>query len=171
MSASLVRSAVLRDAEAMAAIASQNPTAPQWTAAQFCGMLQPRPAGTTLCRSLLVVEHADEVAGFAVASALCAVFPVEAELESLAVAPALQGCGYGLSLLQQTLAWAAAQKAESLRLEVRASNQRALRIYNRAGFRQTGRRPGYYTAPVEDAVVMERTLASRSADPATERLA
>ena len=165
-----VRTAQDRDAGAMAAIARSNPTAPQWTANQFREMLQPR-ADTTLCRALLVVDHAGQVAGFAVASALCAVFPVEAELESLAVDPALQRRGIGRELLQATLQWAAAQGAATLRLEVRAGNARALRIYGKAGFQQTGIRPRYYSDPAEDAVVMERTLDTRDGGPPMQPLA
>ena len=80
---------------------------------------------------LAVGENAGQIAGFAAASALCAVFPVEAELEILAVAPTLQGCGVGRALLQATFDWAATQNAAILRLEVRASNERALRIYGK----------------------------------------
>ena len=142
----------------MARIAASNSTAPRWTTAQFREALQPRAAGGTLCRSVLVAEQAGRVAGFAVASALCNVFPVEAELESLAVDPARQGGGIGRRLLEATLDWAAGQHAERLHLEVRASNGRALQIYELAGFRETGRRPGYYANPVEDAVLMERIV-------------
>ena len=70
----------------------------------------------------------------------------------------MQGRGVGLALLQAVFDWASTQKAESLRLEVRAGNERAMRVYSKAGFLQTGRRAAYYTGPIEDAVVMERTL-------------
>ena len=166
-----IRPAEIRDAEAMAKIAAANPTAPQWTAAQFAEMLQPRPASGMLCRTVLVGESAGEIGGFAVVSAVCAVFPADAELESLAVAPTLQGLGIGRALLLETFAWASAQGAESLRLEVRASNDRALRVYRLAGFRQIGERPGYYAAPLEDAVVMERTLEDLRGGLPTHRLA
>lgn len=166
-----VRPATDHDAESMAAIAASNPTAPQWTAEQFREMLQPSAEDGTLRRATLVVEHASQVAGFAVVSALCAVFPPEAELESIAVTPTLQGRGIGLGLLRAALGWAAAQHAETLRLEVRAGNDRARQVYAHSGFRQTGRRPGYYSAPMEDAVVMERTLTPSADDPPMSPLA
>jgi ribosomal-protein-alanine N-acetyltransferase len=46
---------------------------------------------------------------------------------------------------------------ESVLLEVRPSNTRALEIYERYGFKQIGRRKGYYPAADgqrEDAIVM-----------------
>jgi ribosomal-protein-alanine N-acetyltransferase len=167
MIAVTLRPARDQDAEAMASIAGLNPTTPQWTAAQFRETLE---EGRTLRRSVLVAEQAGEVAGFAVASALSNVFPVEAELESIAVAPAQQGHGIGRRLLEATLQWAAAQNAETIRLEARASNDRALGIYERSGFHLIGRRPGYYAAPVEDAVVMERTISVSSGDVPTRSL-
>lgn len=39
-------------------------------------------------------------------------------------------------------------------LEVRASNEAALRMYEKAGFRIITARKAYYTLPVEDAIIM-----------------
>lgn len=49
--------------------------------------------------------------------------------------------------------------AESVLLEVRASNDPALALYASMGFRQVGLRKKYYSSPEEDAVLM--TLALR----------
>jgi ribosomal-protein-alanine N-acetyltransferase len=43
-------------------------------------------------------------------------------------------------------------------LEVRACNQPALALYRRLGFAETGRRPCYYQAPADDAVLMRLGL-------------
>ena len=48
--------------------------------------------------------------------------------------------------------------ARAAYLEVRASNGVALALYARFGFREVGRRRGYYRRPVEDAVVMRAPL-------------
>ena len=45
-------------------------------------------------------------------------------------------------------------------LEVRASNIAALRFYEHHSFEIAGRRPRYYTAPVEDALLLTATLKS-----------
>jgi ribosomal-protein-alanine N-acetyltransferase len=43
-------------------------------------------------------------------------------------------------------------------LEVRESNIPAQNLYNKLGFSSVGKRPCYYTAPAEDAVIMWRDL-------------
>jgi [ribosomal protein S18]-alanine N-acetyltransferase len=76
----------------------------------------------------------------------------EAELYRIAVLPALRGRGRGRWLLERLLAWAREQGLRAVHLEVRAGNAAARRLYARAGFAETGRRPGYYAARREDAV-------------------
>jgi [ribosomal protein S18]-alanine N-acetyltransferase len=43
-------------------------------------------------------------------------------------------------------------------LEVREGNHSAQGFYRFLGFREEGRRPGYYADPVEDAVLMRLSL-------------
>ncbi len=85
----------------------------------------------------------------------------EAHLLNVAVEGAIQGQGLGRFLLQQSCACARQLGMESMLLEVRPSNARALDIYQRYGFEQIGRRKGYYPAANsqrEDAIVMRYTL-------------
>jgi ribosomal-protein-alanine N-acetyltransferase len=56
------------------------------------------------------------------------------------------------------MAWAANAGASGVRLEVRASNAAAIALYRRNGFCQVGIRRAYYSAPVEDAVLMQAPL-------------
>ena len=44
----------------------------------------------------------------------------------------------------------------SLTLEVRASNYPAISLYEKLGFIQVGRRPGYYRSPREDALILQK---------------
>jgi ribosomal-protein-alanine N-acetyltransferase len=90
------------------------------------------------------------VAGFAVASLL----PPQAELESIAVALAAQRQGLARRLFAVLADELQAAQVTEVLLEVRASNQPALGLYQRLGFAETGRRPRYYHDPVEDAVLM-----------------
>ncbi|NVM77353.1 ribosomal-protein-alanine N-acetyltransferase [Duganella sp. SG902] len=81
----------------------------------------------------------------------------EAHLLNVAVSAERQGQGLGRFLLNQAVACSRGLGMESVLLEVRPSNTRALEIYERYGFKQIGRRRGYYPAANgqrEDAIVM-----------------
>ena len=81
----------------------------------------------------------------------------EAHLLNVAVSAEKQGQGLGRFLLNQAVACARGLGMESVLLEVRPSNARALEIYERYGFKQIGRRKGYYPTANqqrEDAIVM-----------------
>jgi len=81
----------------------------------------------------------------------------EAHLLNVAVSAERQGEGLGRFLLNQAVACARGLGMESVLLEVRPSNTRALEIYERYGFKHIGRRKGYYPAADrqrEDAIVM-----------------
>lgn len=82
----------------------------------------------------------------------------EGEIANLAVAPEVWGGGAGAQLLDAALKEAAARGVENVYLEVRDSNERARRLYRSRGFEEVGRRRGYYRRPVEDAIVLRRTL-------------
>ncbi len=47
-----------------------------------------------------------------------------------------------------------APQTHFITLEVRKSNIAAIRLYERSGFKETGRRRGYYQKPLEDAIIM-----------------
>jgi len=82
----------------------------------------------------------------------------EGEIANLAVAPEGWGRGIGRALLDAALAEATQRGIESVYLEVRDSNARARRLYQSRGFEEVGRRSKYYRRPVEDAIVLRRTL-------------
>ena len=85
----------------------------------------------------------------------------EAHLLDVAVAGERQGTGLGRYLLETLCERARAMGAESVLLEVRPTNARALAVYKRFGFAEIGRRKGYYPAHEgkrEDAIVMRHTL-------------
>ncbi|MDW3116142.1 ribosomal protein S18-alanine N-acetyltransferase, partial [Vibrio sp. 1727] len=82
----------------------------------------------------------------------------EVTLLNIAVAPALQGKGYGQKLLDAFLNHCEQAKADSAWLEVRESNHPAIHIYEQAGFNEVDRRYDYYPAKTgngkEDAIIM-----------------
>ena len=84
----------------------------------------------------------------------------ETHLLNLCVAPDMQGQGLGATLLGHALRRSARQGSTEIFLEVRPSNQAALALYRRYGFRAVGERPDYYAAGEgrENAVIMARAL-------------
>ena len=85
----------------------------------------------------------------------------EAHLLNITVAPAFQRQGWAHVMLDALAVWARGQGAQWLWLEVRASNERARRIYEVHGYRRVGERKRYYPAADgerEDAVVMSLLL-------------
>lgn len=68
----------------------------------------------------------------------------EAEILTVAVAPAARGRGVARALLARHLGRLAALGIAHVFLEVDDGNRAALRLYERAGFREVGRREGYY---------------------------
>ena len=95
--------------------------------------------------------------GAPVGMALVRVAADEAELLTIAVAPASRGAGAGAALLEQAMAEAVRRRACRMFLEVAPTNQAACALYRRHGFAQVGRRFDYY-ADGSDALVLARVL-------------
>ena len=85
----------------------------------------------------------------------------EGDLLNIAVREDRRGGGYGTQLLAALLRRAEENGAERIFLEVRESNVPAIRMYEAAGFEKVGVRKGYYTCPVEDALLMRRIREER----------
>jgi ribosomal-protein-alanine N-acetyltransferase len=86
----------------------------------------------------------------------------EAEILSVAVAPARRGRGLARKLLDLHLRRLAGLGATAVFLEVDEDNAPARRLYDRARFRDVGRRPAYYAhggEPPANALVLRRDLA------------
>ena len=94
--------------------------------------------------------------GFAIGRAAAG----EAELLTLAVDPARRREGIGAALLEGFEARARRDGATEAALEVAEGNAAARALYARAGWREAGRRPGYY-ADGQDALVLRKALPAR----------
>lgn len=79
-------------------------------------------------------------------------------VNNIAVAPERQGSGMGTLFLAAILREAVSRGCREATLEVRPSNHRARRLYDRAGFVATGVRRDYYQDTHEDAIVMTKVL-------------
>lgn len=83
----------------------------------------------------------------------------EAEILSVAVARTRRARGLARRLLERHLGRLAALGLRAVFLEVDEQNSPARRLYARAGFREVGRRPGYYAqSGGRGALVLRRDL-------------
>lgn len=100
----------------------------------------------------VVLERDDEVIGYGIMSVAAG----EAHLLNICIKQELRRQGIGRSLLLYLLDRAKHFAAERIFLEVRPSNEPALSLYEKLGFRILGVREGYYKARQgnEDAVVL-----------------
>jgi [ribosomal protein S18]-alanine N-acetyltransferase len=80
----------------------------------------------------------------------------EAHITLLGIHPEYQGRGLGQLLLCSLLDRARAIEMKRATLEVRASNDRAIHLYEKHGFTVVGRRKKYYQDNDEDGVIMWR---------------
>ena len=123
-----------------------------WTLGNFLDALKAGNAAFKL-------EAGEHLVGYMVAMQVID----EVHLLNITVAPAFQQQGWAHALLQYLQLWSVAQGANCLWLEVRQSNERALKIYHAFGFEQVGLRKDYYPdsrTHRESAVVMRMTVMS-----------
>ncbi|MBD1860449.1 ribosomal protein S18-alanine N-acetyltransferase [Trichocoleus desertorum] len=80
----------------------------------------------------------------------------EAHITIVAVHPNYQAQGLGQTLLYALLKKARQRGLDRATLEVRASNQPALLLYEKFGFQEAGRRRRYYEETGEDALILWR---------------
>jgi ribosomal-protein-alanine N-acetyltransferase len=119
-----------------------------WTRDMYSWELQNR----SVCHIFLVRTDECRVAGF------CAFWLVfdEVHINNVAMRPRFRTRGIGTALLRHVLGEARRLGARRATLEVRSSNERARRLYERLGFYVAGVRRNYYTDPVEDALILWR---------------
>jgi [ribosomal protein S18]-alanine N-acetyltransferase len=73
---------------------------------------------------------------------------------NVAVAPEYRGRGIATKLLEHLFELTAGDGRRGYTLEVRVSNNSAIRLYEKLGFKARGIRRGYYTDNREDALIM-----------------
>lgn len=143
----------LADRDDLAAVAALELESfdPAWRADDVALLLEASEA------LLLLAEVGSEARGYALFQRVGG----EAELLRIGVARAWRGRGLGALLVADGLARLAAAGDRACFLEVREGNLPARKLYERAGFRRTGRRTGYY-ADGEDALLFRLDLPGRS---------
>jgi ribosomal-protein-alanine N-acetyltransferase len=140
----IVRAAIREDIPAMMRLANHSATAAHWSRAQYDRVFDAVPR-----RLALVIEEVAVLKGFLIVQEVAS----EWEIENLAVADAARRRGLGTRLLGEFLNRVRQAGAAAVYLEVRESNRAARSLYEKWAFVESGRRRGYYSQPVEDAIV------------------
>jgi len=98
----------------------------------------------------------EQVAGFAITQIVLD----EATLFNIAIDPAFQRQGLGRKLLEDVIEKLEQREIVTLWLEVRASNSKAIALYESLGFNEVSVRRNYYPAAQgrEDAIMMALIL-------------
>ena len=148
-----VRRMTAADVNRVMEIAASTQHAPGWPQEAYEAALDPnrRPR-----RVALIAEDGSsgKLAGFVVVS----VVAPEAELETIVTAVAHQRRGIAQVMFSALKSELRRQEVREVMLEVRAGNSAAQGFYRFLGFVEEGRRPAYYSDPVEDAVLMRLRL-------------
>jgi ribosomal-protein-alanine N-acetyltransferase len=119
-----------------------------WSRSMFAGELA-KPA--SICLGAIDSEH-DELVGYLIISRYVDAWHVM----NIAVAPEHRRRGIARSLMERLFEVTARDAQRGYTLEVRVSNEAAIRLYEALGFRARGIRRGYYTDNREDALIMWR---------------
>jgi [ribosomal protein S18]-alanine N-acetyltransferase len=122
-----------------------------WSVAMFVLELS-KPSG--ICLAALIEER---LVGYLV----CSRYDTVWHLMNIAVDDRLRRQGIATTLLER-LFEQGDRPNEQYTLEVRTSNDAAIRLYERFGFRTAGRRRAYYHDNREDALIMWRTVPERA---------
>lgn len=128
---------------------------PPWTESMFLEELNSADA-CVLAAELAAEEAAQlpQLVGFAVFH----LAGDQTELYQIVCAADLRRRGVARLLLQEGEKWMRSRESSEVFLEVRASNGPAIALYESQGFTLLGRRKQYYSSPVEDALLYEKTL-------------
>ena len=136
----------LRDLSAIETIEKRSYPTP-WSRSMFAGELA-KPS--SIC--LGAFEDEDDLIGYLIVSRYVDAWHVM----NVAVSPDHRRRGIANTLLTVLFELTADDERRGYTLEVRVSNDEAIRLYERLGFRSSGIRRGYYTDNREDALVMWR---------------
>lgn len=128
-----------------------------WTKQAFTELM--REAGALY----LVAKIDEQVVGYGIGW----LGPKELHIGNLAVEEGRRRRGIGSLILKRLTREAWERGIQRMTLEVRTTNQPAIALYKRHGFREMAIRKGYYKSENEDALVMMRQL-DGSPTPAAE---
>lgn len=106
--------------------------------------------------SCIVLVREERVVGYNILSVAAG----EAHILNLCVDPSFRQLGYGEKLLDEILSRVATADVHEIFLEVRPTNEKAIGLYRKKGFRQISSRAAYYQATEgrENAAVLSKRI-------------
>ncbi len=119
-----------------------------------------RPWSEESFRELLNIDYARylvaELDGEVVGSAGMRIIAGEGNIDNVVVESSHRNKGIAGRLVEELIRLGEEEGVRDFTLEVRVGNAPAIRVYERAGFKSEGIRPGFYEEPKEDALIMWR---------------
>lgn len=103
--------------------------------------------GNTYSR-FFVSEKDDEIIGYIGAY----IVADEMDITNIAVKNQYQRMGIGMKLMEKVMEEARNENCSSVNLEVRESNNNAIKLYEKMGFKRVGIRKNFYSRPTENAI-------------------
>ena len=100
----------------------------------------------------LVAMEGDRLAGYVGSQTVID----ETDMMNVATHPDFRRKGVAEALVLELVALLREKGSHCLTLEVRASNDPAIGLYEKLGFQQVGRRKNYYRNPKEDALILRK---------------
>jgi [ribosomal protein S18]-alanine N-acetyltransferase len=149
----LIRRASPDDVPFIRALEQQTETAAHWSDRQYDALFSAEAPRRMV---LVAIDEADssQRRGFVIAR--CG--EDEWEIENVVVGEKQRRHGLGSALVGYLLQQARNSGVTSVLLDVRPSNTEARRLYEKLGFSEIGRRPGYYQEPPEDALLLKISI-------------
>ena len=137
----------LRDLPAIEEIEQRSYATP-WSRSMFAGELS-KPS--SICLGAFDGESG-KLVGYLIISRYVDAWHVM----NIAVAPVLRRRGVATAMLERLFDQTAGESRRGYTLEVRVTNDAAIKLYEQMGFKARGIRRGYYTDNREDALIMWR---------------
>ena len=137
----------LRDLTAIEEIERESYPTP-WSRSMFASELA-KPS--SICLGAIDTER-EQLVGYLIISRYVDAWHVM----NIAVAPEYRRQGVAMRLMERLFEVTSGDARRGYTLEVRVSNEAAITLYERLGFRARGIRRGYYTDNREDALIMWR---------------
>jgi [ribosomal protein S18]-alanine N-acetyltransferase len=140
-----IRPLALKDLSAIEEIERRSYPTP-WSRSMFAGEL------TKVSSISLGAFEGDRLVGYVIVSRYVDAWHVM----NIAVHPQRRTRGVASALLERLFESTSSDARRGYTLEVRVSNEGAIKLYERFGFKKRGVRRGYYTDNREDALIMWR---------------